>query len=106
MKTKPYLILFIVVTLLYVASVPAPAATRAGRGEAEVRGVIEQIFEELKSGQYEALYEALPAASRARISRERFTNALRRTRNLYEIDRLELGAVRVSGEIAVADTVM
>ena len=106
MKTKPYLTLFVVVALLCIANVPALAATRAGWDETEVRGVIEQIFEELKSGQYEALYEALPAASRARISRERFTNALRRTRNMYEIDRLEIGAVRVSGDIAVADTVM
>ena len=106
MKTKRYLILLVAVTLLYAARSPLLAATRAGRGETEVRGVIKRIFEELKSGQYEALYETLPAASRARISRERFTNALQRTRNMYEIDRLEIGAVRVSGDIAVADTVM
>ena len=74
--------------------------------EAVVRGVIEQAFNDLKSEQYGVLYDMLPAASRARITRERFTTALQRTRRMYELDRLEIGAVRVSGDIAMAETVM
>jgi hypothetical protein len=74
--------------------------------QAEVRGAVRQVFEQLKSHQYGALYDALPTASQRRVSRERFINGLRRTRDMYELDRMEVGAVRVSGDIAVADTVM
>src|SRR2546423_3148445 len=92
---------------LLLAGLPAVVAARAASDEAsQVRGVVEQVFNQLKSGQYEALYDALPAASRKRISRERFTSALRRTEDMYKLDRLEIGQVRVSGDIATADTVM
>jgi hypothetical protein len=74
--------------------------------EAEARNVAQEVFSQLKSGQYGALYDRLPAASRERISRERFTSALRRTQDMYKLDRLEIGAVRVSGNMAVVDTVM
>jgi hypothetical protein len=60
----------------------------------------------LKAGQYDELYELLPAASRSRMTRERFTNALRRSSGTYRLDRLEIGAVRVSGNLAAVDTVM
>jgi hypothetical protein len=60
----------------------------------------------LKSGQYGALYDALPSNSQRRLSRERFTGMLERTRDMYELERLEIGAVRTSGDIAVVDTVM
>jgi len=74
--------------------------------EAEVRGVVQMIFDELKSGQYEKLYDALPAASRSRLSRERFVSMLRRANGTYNLDRIEIGAVRVAGDFATADTVM
>lgn len=74
--------------------------------EAEVRGVVQRIFQQLKAGDYDSLYEALPTAQQRRISRERFTRALSRTRDMYELDRLEIGAVRTSGDLAVVDTVM
>ncbi|HEX8652448.1 MAG TPA: hypothetical protein VF708_16660 [Pyrinomonadaceae bacterium] len=93
--------------LLFLAALPlAAVAARTASDEAEVRGVVEQVFNQLKSGQYEALYDALPADSRKRISRERFSSALRRTEDMYKLDRLEVGRVRVSGDHAVADTVM
>jgi hypothetical protein len=60
----------------------------------------------LKSGQYGQLYDGLPSASRARISRDRFVSGLQRTRNFYQLDRIEIGAVRVSGNLAVVDTTM
>jgi hypothetical protein len=74
--------------------------------QTDVRSAVEKIFDQLKGGKYEALYDTLPSSSRARMSRERFTSALQKTRNLYQLDRIEIGAVRVSGDLAVVDTVM
>ena len=90
------------VLLLAVAAHPVSAA----RDEAEVRGVVERIFQQLKTGDYDALYETLPTAQQRRISRERFTRALGRTRELYVLDRMEIGAIRTSNDLAVVDTVM
>jgi len=74
--------------------------------ESEVRSAVQHIFDQLKAGQYEALYDSLPSSSRARLSRERLVNGLQGTRNLYQLERIEIGAVRVSGNLAVGDTVM
>jgi hypothetical protein len=106
MRIKRYSILLAAVALLLASSLPALALPSPASDEAEVRGVVQTIFERLKSGQYDELYELLPAASRSRVSRERFANALRRSSGTYRLDRLEIGAVRVSGNIAAVDTVM
>jgi hypothetical protein len=107
MRNNNYFTLLIAATLLLAASLTASALVRyPASDETEVRNVVQTIFEQLKSEQYDQLYDALPAASRSRISRERFTNALRRTSGTYRLDRLEIGAVRVSGDIAAVDTVM
>jgi hypothetical protein len=106
MKFKNYSILLVASALLLVATLPARGLPSPASDEAEVRGVVQTIFERLKAGQYDELYELLPAASRSRMSRERFTNALRRSSGTYRLDRLEIGAVRVSGDIAAVDTVM
>lgn len=106
MRNKRYSTLLMASALFLVASLTASALASPLSDEAEVRGVVQTIFEQLKSEQYDQLYEALPAASRSRITRERFTNALRRTSGTYRLDRLEIGAVRVSGDIAAVDTVM
>jgi hypothetical protein len=74
--------------------------------ESEVRSAVQHIFDQLKAGQYEALYDSLPSSSRARLSRERLVNGLQGTRNLYQLERIEIGAVRVAGNLAVVDTVM
>lgn len=74
--------------------------------ESEVRGAVQRIFDQLKAGQYEALYDSLPSSSRARISRERLVKGLQGTRNMYQLERIEIAAVRVSGNLAVVDTVM
>jgi hypothetical protein len=105
MKTSSAVILTTVtVALLLVLS--TATLTRAASPESEVRAVVQRVFEQLKSGQYSALYETLPSTSRARISRERFNSTLQRTRNMYQLDRLDVGAVRVSNNLAVVDTVM
>jgi hypothetical protein len=74
--------------------------------ESEVRAAVQRIFDQLKAGQYEALYDSLPSSSRARMSRERLVKGLQGTRNMYQLERIEIGAVRVSGNLAVVDTVM
>src|SRR5262245_26358368 len=69
--------------------------------QSDVRAAVQDIFNQLKAGQYEALYDSLPLSSRSRIARDRFVSGLQRTRNLYQLDRIEIGAVRVSGNLAV-----
>lgn len=82
-----------------------PGSARAS-GDAEVRGTVQRVFQQLKSRDYSALYDSLPASSRARMSRERFTNALRRAQDIYVLDRMEIGPVSVSNNLAVVDTVL
>jgi hypothetical protein len=74
--------------------------------EAEVRALVQTVFEQLKAGRYDELYDVLPNASRSRVTRERFVSLLRASGGTYRLDRMEVGAVRVSGDIAAADTVM
>jgi len=83
----------------------APAGARPS-DEAEVRAVVQTVFEQLKDGRYAELYDVLPSASRSRVSRERFVSLLRAAGGMYRLDRMEVGAVRVSGDIAAVDTVM
>lgn len=74
--------------------------------QSDVRAAVQRIFDQLKAGEYEALYDSLPSSSHSRITRERFASALQRSRNLYQLDRIEIGVPRVSGNLAVVDTVM
>jgi len=93
--------------LLFLASSSFVAARAvSATDEAEVRSRLEQAFQQLRAGDYNALYEALPSSSQRRIPRERFVTALERTRGMYELDRLQIGAMRVSGNLAAVDTVV
>ncbi|HEV7860193.1 MAG TPA: hypothetical protein VGO91_16370 [Pyrinomonadaceae bacterium] len=103
-RVKRYAALSSVLVLLLM-SASLTFAAPAVSDESEVRGVVQSVFEQLKSGQYGDLYDLLPNASRARISRERFTSMLQRTRNMYELERIDIGMVRTSGDLAVVDTV-
>ena len=106
MKNKRFSILLAACALFLVAALPARSLTARPSDETEVRGVVQSVFQQLKAGQYGELYDTLPAASRSRISRERFTNMLRRSSGTYKLERMEVGAVRVSADIAAVDTVM
>jgi hypothetical protein len=103
MNTKLKLLLPV---LLWLGFSLAIQPTAFASNESEVRAAVERIFNELKSGQYEKLYDTLPSSSRARISRDRFLTALRNTRNLYQLDRIEIGTPRISRDLAVVDTTM
>jgi hypothetical protein len=72
--------------------------------ETDVRGVVQQVFQQLQSRDYGGIYDSLPSATRNRMSRERFVSALKRAQDRYVLDRMDVGPVRVSGNVAVADT--
>ena len=100
MLSKFKVILFIFCGLILVS----PAVVYGN--ETEVRGVVQRVFEQLKSRDYGSVYESLPSSSRARMSKSRFVGALSRAQNMYELDRMDVGRVRVSGNMAVVDTVL
>ena len=74
--------------------------------QAEVRSTVQSVFEQLKSGNYSALYEVLPSSARTRMSRERFVGALQRAQGFYQLDRMDIGAIKESGNFAVVDTTL
>jgi hypothetical protein len=80
--------------------VPAAQASE----ETDVRGVVQQTFQQLQSRNYGAVYDSLPTATQKRMTRAGFVSALRRAQDRYALDRINIGAVRVSGNLAVADT--
>ena len=99
-KSKP-----IILVLLFLI-VGAGAVSAAPSDTDEVRNAVQRIFDQLKGGQYEGLYDSLPSSTRTRLPRDRFVKRLQGTRNLYQLDRIEIGTPRVSGNLAVVDTVM
>ena len=74
--------------------------------QSDVRSTVQNVFEQLKSRNYDALYDFLPGASRKRMSRDRFVSALQRAQDFYQLDRMDIGAVKVMGDLAVVDTVL
>jgi len=75
-----------------------------GSDESDVRTVVQQVFQQLQSRDFGSVYDSLPSATRTRTSRDRFINALKRSQDRYILDRINIGAIRVSGNLAVADT--
>ena len=96
-KTLSFLILVVLFGL-------TPLLGRAT--EAEVRSTVQSVFEQLKSHNYSALYDLLPGTARTRMSRERFVSALERAQGFYELDRMDIGTIKVSGSLAVVNTVL
>ena len=74
--------------------------------QSDVRSTVQNVFEQLKSQNYGALYDLLPGSSRNRMSRDRFVSALQRAQDFYQLDRMDIGAIKVSGNLAVVDTVL
>ena len=82
-----------------------PSFARASE-ESEVRSTVQQVFKQLQSRDYGSVYDSLPSSTRNRISRERFVTALKRAQESYALDSIDIGTVRVSGNVAVADTAL
>lgn len=93
----------VTMALLMAAFWLSPNVARASE-ETDVRAVVLQVFKQLQTQDFGSVYDSLPAATRNRMSRERFVNALKRSQNRYILDRINIGTVRVSGNVAVADT--
>lgn len=72
----------------------------------DVRQTVQGVFEQLKSRDFAGVYDALPGSTRNRMSRDRFVNALQRSQDFYQLDRIEIGATKVAGNLAVVDTVL
>ena len=72
----------------------------------DVRSMVQNVFDQLKSQNYSGLYDVLPGATRNRLSRDRFVSALQRAQDFYQLDRIEIGAIKVNGNLAVVDTVL
>lgn len=106
MKSKLLILSLMFVVCGFLAPANLPTVHAAPADESEVRSAVQRIFDQLKGGQYEALYDSLPSSSRSRMSRDRFAKALQETRNMYQLERIEIGPVRVSGNLAVVDTTM
>lgn len=87
--------------LLLVFAVPALASDAT-----DVRNTVQSVFEQLKSRDYARVYDALPGSTRSRMSRDRFVGALQRSHDFYQLERIEIGAPKVSGNLAVVDTVL
>jgi hypothetical protein len=91
----------VLAALSYSSSPAAPVSD-----EGDVRSAVEQAFQQWRTGDYDTLYDVLPSASQRRVSRARFVDALKRTRAFYDLDRLEISAVHVAGDLAVVDSVI
>ena len=89
----------LIVSTLLVGSANASDQT-------DVRNAVQRVFDQLKSRHYGALYDVLPNSQRARMSRDRFVTALQRAQEMYALDRMEIGAIRVAGNFAVVDTIL
>lgn len=87
--------------LLFLASAVARASDAT-----DVRNTVQNVFTQLKARDYSSLYDLLPDSSRSRMSRDRFVSALQRAQDFYQLDRLDIGAVKVNGNLAVVDTVL
>ena len=98
---KKHLSSFVVAVLI----VSAGAVVKAS-DQTDVRATVQNVFQQLKSRNYDALYDFLPGASRNRMSRDRFVSALQRAQDFYQLDRMDIGAVKVMGNLAVVDTVL
>ena len=100
---RKYVLNIAVVVLTFgVFAVPLTKAS----DQTDVRSTVQNVFEQLKSQNYSALYDLLPGASRNRMSRDRFVSALQRAQGFYQLDSIDIGATKVMGNLAVVDTVL
>lgn len=99
---KKYLlsITVLVVTVFYTGAIAKAS------DQSDVRATVQNVFDQLKAHNYDGLYDLLPGSARSRMSRERFVSALQRAQEFYQLDRMEIGATKVMGNLAVVDTVL
>ena len=103
MKAKSLSLIFSVSVLI---SMVATTVVARPTDQTEVRAAVQRIFNQLKNGEYSALYDSLPSAARARLTREQLVQGLQRSQDTFQLQRIEIGSVSVSGDLAVVDTTM
>jgi len=91
---------------VFVLLIAPSAGLAAPSDQTDVRAAVQRIFNQLKNGEYSSLYDALPSSARARTSRERLAQGLQRTQDTFELQRIEIGSVNISGNLAVVETTM
>jgi len=96
----------IISTLVFALLLSTSAAVAAPSDQSDVRAAVQHIFDQLKNGQYEALYDALPNSARTRLTRAQLVQGLQRTQNAFQLQRIEIGSISVSGNLAVVETTM
>ncbi|HYO92409.1 MAG TPA: hypothetical protein VEQ40_12265, partial [Pyrinomonadaceae bacterium] len=97
---------WLVALALTVAAWPQAILAATADDKAEVRSAVQRIFNQMKSRQYDELYDSLSSSTRQRFTRQRFSSGMQRADDNYRLDRMEIGAVRVRGNTAVVDTVI
>ncbi|MBD0370258.1 MAG: hypothetical protein ICV60_05445 [Pyrinomonadaceae bacterium] len=105
MRTNRRLIMLSALALIIVAG-PQAILSATSDDKAEVRSTVQRIFNQMKARQYDDLYDSLSETSKKRVTRQRFTSSMRRADDNYQLDRIEIGAVRVRGNTAIVDTVI
>lgn len=93
------------IAVLVLATVFSESVVKAS-DQTDVRATVQSVFEQLKNHDYSSLYDLLPGSARSRMSRERFVSALQRAQDFYQLDRMDIGATKVMGNLAVVDTVL
>jgi hypothetical protein len=106
LKMKRTIKTIISVAAVFVLLTAASTALAAPSDQTDVRAAVQRIFNQLKNGEYSSLYDALPASARSRTSRERLVQGLQRTQDTFELQKIDIGQVSVSGNLAVVDTTM
>lgn len=99
--TKQVLSIASLVLILFSSGAVAKASDQS-----DVRATVQNVFDQLKAHNYASLYDLLPDSARGRMSRERFVNALERAQEFYQLDRMDIGATKIMGNLAVVDTVL
>jgi hypothetical protein len=94
------------VWVLGLMLLPGVSAFAAPSDQTDVRAAVQRIFDQLKNGEYSSLYDALPSSARTRITREQLVKGLEQSRNTFQLQKIDIGAVSVSGNLAVVDTTM
>ena len=95
-----------IVLNILILAIAASSSFAKASDQSDVRSAVQSVFEQLKSHDYSSLYDLLPASSRSRMSRDRFVSALQRAQDFYQLDRMDIGAPKVMGDLAVVDTVL
>ncbi|MCA1558068.1 MAG: hypothetical protein LC731_05965, partial [Acidobacteria bacterium] len=106
MKINRRLIRLVILASVMIAAMPNAMFGAGADDKSEVRSTVQRIFNQMRSRQYNDLYDSLSSSSKKRMTRQRFTSSMQRMDDNYQLERIEIGAVRVRGNTAVVDTVI